>query len=145
MSDRIFAAVFLLALAGLGWIGWKIEAPFTYEPIGPRAYPLLLIGAMAACAAWLLVKPDARGEWPESPGVRWRAGVLLVTVLAWVLAFQPLGFIVSTALASIAIARLFGATWGKSAAAGVVSAVALYLFFDKLLDVALPLGSLWGR
>jgi putative tricarboxylic transport membrane protein len=144
MSDRIFCAIFLVVLACLAWVAWKIDAPFSYEPIGPKAYPLLLFGLMAACAAWILVKPDAKAEWPEAKSLRLKVAGLLGVLLAWALLFHPLGFIVSTALASVAIGRLFDAAWKPNLVAGVVSSVALYFFFDKLLDVALPLGRLWG-
>jgi putative tricarboxylic transport membrane protein len=143
MSDRIFAAAFLVVLAGLAWVGWRIEAPFSYEPIGPRAVPLLLLGAMAACCAWLLVKPDPHTDWPEDPRLRRSAAGVLVVVLGWSLAMIPLGFVASTALASLLIGRLFGAGWRASATAGVISAVAMYVFFDRILDVALPPGAIW--
>ena len=48
MSDRIFAALWLAFCAAVGWMAWQIEAPISYEPIGPRAYPMLLAGTMAA-------------------------------------------------------------------------------------------------
>jgi len=144
MSDRAFSVVALIACAVFAWVGWKIEAPFSYEPIGPKAYPLLLLGLMAVCAAWLLIKPDARADWPEDKHLRFKVVALLGVVFAWALLFQPAGFIVSTILASIAIGWLFDATWKGNVIAAIVSGVGLYLFFDKLLDVNLPLGTLWG-
>ena len=144
MSDRVFSVVALIACAALAWVGWQIEAPFSYEPIGPKAYPLLLLGLMAACAAWLLVKPDARADWPEDKHLRFKVAALLGVVFAWALLFQPIGFIASTILASIAIGWLFDAAWKGNVIAAIVSGVGLYLFFDKLLDVNLPLGTLWG-
>lgn len=144
MSDRIFSVIALIALAAFAWIGWKIEAPFSYEPIGPKAYPLLLFGAMAACAGWLLLKPDARADWPQEHRLRVKVAGLLGVLLAWALLFEPAGFIASTTLASIAIGRLFDAPWKGNVVAGVASGVGLYVFFDKLLDVNLPLGRLWG-
>ena len=144
MSDRIFSAIFLVVLAGLAWVAWTIDAPFSYEPIGPKAYPLLLFGLMAACAAWVLFRPDPEAEWPKEKVLRAKVALLFGIVFAWALTFQLLGFIVSTALASIAIGRLFDAPWGGNVANGVASGVLLYLFFDKLLGVALPAGRLWG-
>jgi len=40
------------------------------------------------------------------------------------------------------MARLYEGTWVASAISGVVLAVGLYLLFDKILDVPLPLGVL---
>ena len=43
MSERIFGGVLLLvSLAGI-WIGWDLQAPMSYEPVGPRAFPLLVL------------------------------------------------------------------------------------------------------
>jgi len=142
MSDRIFAVVWLFVLAATAWVGWRIEAQFSYEPIGPRAYPLLLCGLMAAGALRLLFKPDPQAHWPRGAlGVK-VAGLLMV-LFAWSLLFEPLGFILATALSGFAIARLFDAPRIPSAACAIALAVVLYFFFDKLLDVNLPLGRLF--
>jgi putative tricarboxylic transport membrane protein len=144
MSDRIFGVLWLLAMAGMAWVAWQIEAPYSYEPIGPKAYPLLLCGLMAACAAWLLVKPDPQADWPRERALQVKVAIMLVALFAWAVLLEPLGFIASTALASIAIGYLFDARWGPNLVAGLVSGIGLYLFFDKALDVVLPLGRLWG-
>ena len=57
MVDRIFAACWLLLTLGTRHVARTYEAQFSYEPIGPRAFPLLLAGhlgrlrAVAAAAA----------------------------------------------------------------------------------------------
>ena len=56
MSQRIFGVVLLLACAGLGVVAWGYHAPFSYEPVGPRAYPMLLLTLMGLGAIYLLVK-----------------------------------------------------------------------------------------
>ena len=143
MSDRIFAVLWLAFCAAVAWLAWKIEAPFSYEPIGPRAFPLLLAGVMAASAAWLLVKPDREPDWPRGP-LRAKAIVLLIAFLAYAILFEWLGFPVATALATVAIGRLFGGGWKAVVAGGLALGLGLWYFFDKLLDVTLPLGRLWA-
>jgi putative tricarboxylic transport membrane protein len=142
VSDRIFAAAWLLLLAFFAWVAWKIEVPFSYEPIGPKAYPLLLAGLMAGCCVWLAIKPDAHAEWPRERRLLAKVFIAFGVLFAWAFAFEPLGFVVSTAIASIAFGRLFDARWAPNVVAGVVMGVGLYFFFDKLLDVPLPLGPL---
>lgn len=139
MSDRIFALAWLAVVAGVAWLGWKIEAPYNYEPIGPRAYPLLLCALMAGCAAWLLVKPDAHAGWPRGT-LRVKAIAFLAVLFGWALAFEPLGFMATTAIATTALGRVFGGSWKASFVSGLVSAFGLYLLFDRLLGVNLPLG-----
>ena len=43
MYVRLFAAVWLLVCAFLAVVAWGFQAPFSYDPVGPRAYPLLLL------------------------------------------------------------------------------------------------------
>ena len=44
MNDRILGVGALALAAFMTAAGWGIEAPFAYEPVGPRAFPLLLAG-----------------------------------------------------------------------------------------------------
>lgn len=142
MSDRIFAALWLAFCAAVAWLAWKIDAPFSYEPIGPRSYPILLAGAMAACAAWLLFRPGPEPDWPRGRGAA-KAAVLVGAFLAYAIAFEWLGFPLATGLATVAIGRMFGGRWPHLAAGGAALGVGLWFFFDKLLDVTLPLGRIF--
>jgi putative tricarboxylic transport membrane protein len=56
--------------------------------------------------------------------------------------FQLLGFIVSTALMTVLVARLFGGTWIKALIGGVGMGILFFVVFDYLLDVVLPVGVL---
>ena len=143
MSDRIFAGLWLVFCAAVAWLAWKIEAPFSYEPIGPRAYPLLVTGIMAASAAWLLLKPDREPDWPRG-AARAKAAVLVVAFLAYAFLFEWLGFPLATALATVAVGRLFGGGWIAVLAGGAGLGGGLWYFFDKLLDVTLPLGRVFA-
>ena len=43
MSDRIFAGIWLLlCIAGL-FVAWQISSEYSYEPVGPRPFPLGII------------------------------------------------------------------------------------------------------
>ena len=44
MSDRILGAACLVVAAGMAWAAQDYAAPISYEPVGPRAFPLLLAG-----------------------------------------------------------------------------------------------------
>lgn len=65
---------------------------------------------------------------------------MFLTVLAYALLFDKLGFVISTALMSVPLARFFGGTWRQAMLAGAGLGVLLFLFFDRLLDVVLPVG-----
>lgn len=146
MSQRIFGVVLLLACVGLGIVAWGYHAPFSYEPVGPRAYPMLLLTLMGLGAIYLLVKPASASEPSDEPPldkhvIRKVAGCVVVFILYAAL-FEPLGFIPASLLFGIAMARLYDGTWKTSLISGVLLAIGLYLLFDKALDVPLPLGIL---
>jgi hypothetical protein len=46
LLQRIFASMLLVACLSLVLMAWPYQAPFSYEPIGPRAFPLLMLGLM---------------------------------------------------------------------------------------------------
>ncbi len=143
MSDRIFSVVWLAFCAAVAWLAWQIEAPFSYEPIGPRAFPLLLAAAMALACVWLLAKPGREPDWPRGE-LRAKVVLLIGAFVGYSLVFEPLGFPLSTALVTVVIGRIFGGGWAGSAVAGAALGGGLWVFFDKLLDVTLPLGRLWA-
>ena len=139
MSERIFG-VFLLLLSAAGiYLGWDLKAPISYEPVGPRAFPLLVFALLGVCAICLLVSKRPRTEWAPSP-VLLRIGGMFLVMLAYAWLFDRLGFILATALMCIPLARLFGGGWRQAVAGGVCMGVVFYLLFDRLLDVVLPTG-----
>lgn len=141
MSERIFGGVLLLvSLAGI-WIGWDLRPPVSYEPVGPRAFPLLVLALLGVCAVMLMREKTSDTVWAPPPVLR-RIGALFLIVLTYALLFDKLGFIVATALMTIPVARFFGGSWKQSVAGGLGLGVGMFIFFDRLLDVALPTG-LW--
>lgn len=141
MSDRILGAVAVAAGAAMAIAAKGYVADFSYEPVGPRAFPLLLAALMAGCGLWLLFKPGPGGHWLRQAPLKPLA-VAIVSVLAYALLFQTLGFTIATALVSVPIGMAFGGTWAKSLAGGVALGVLLFFGFDRLLDVVLPTGLL---
>ncbi|MGP2449867.1 tripartite tricarboxylate transporter TctB family protein [Pantoea stewartii subsp. indologenes] len=141
MSDRIFATLWLvLCLAGLV-VAWQIQSEYSYEPVGPRPFPLALLTLMALCAVMLLLrKPDAI-QWP-APQTMKRLVALAVMLFVYGWLFESLGFPLSTALLTFGIGMLFGARWWAAVLSGAVMGWALFYAFDHLLDVTLPAGSL---
>ena len=139
MYVRLFAASWLLFCAGLAVLAWGFQAPFAYDPVGPRAYPLLLLSLMAVGSIWLLLKPGLL-EQRLNPTAALRALLCIAALLAYALLFEVLGFVLSTALAAFAIGLLFTGRLLPCAISGVLMGVLLYGLFDYLLDVPLPLG-----
>lgn len=142
MYVRIFAAVWLLVCALLAVVAWGFQAPFSYDPVGPRAYPLLLLFLMAVAALWLLYKPGDAEHLPISWPLARKVALFIAGLFAYALLFEPLGFVLSTALAGFGLGLLFNGRPLPSLVSGVLMGVLLYGLFDYLLDVPLPLGLL---
>ena len=141
MSDRILGAVCVVAAAGMAWAAQGYAAAISYEPVGPRAFPLLLAGLMAVAGAWLVIRPtlkDMQLSAAHLPMLALSAGAIVV----YALLFEKLGFPVATALMAVPVGMAFGGDWKRSLAGGVGLGLGLFLLFDKLLDVVLPTGVL---
>ena len=141
MSDRILGAVCVVAAAGMAWAAQGYAAAISYEPVGPRAFPLLLAGLMAVAGAWLVIRPTLRNMQLSAahlPMLALSAGA----IVAYALLFEKLGFPVATALMAVPVGMAFGGDWKRSLAGGVGLGLGLFLLFDKLLDVVLPTGVL---
>ena len=139
MSDRIFAGVWLLLCTGGLFIAWQIHSEYSYEPVGPRPFPLGIIGLMLPCSALMLLRRPDAVEWPGRHVLqRLLTMVVVLVVYAW--GFEWLGFPLATALLTAIIGLLFGATLPAAGIAGVAMGVSLWYAFDTLLDVTLPLG-----
>ncbi|MGP2468029.1 tripartite tricarboxylate transporter TctB family protein [Yersinia sp. 2540 StPb PI] len=139
MSDRIFASIWiLLCISGL-FIGWGIQSEYSYEPLGPRPFPMAILALMTLCAVLLLLrKPDVIA-WPHAK-VLHRLLVMVITLVLYAWGFESLGFPLATALLTFSIALLFEAKIWVAALPGVVLGASLFYAFDYLLDVTLPLG-----
>jgi putative tricarboxylic transport membrane protein len=141
MNDRILGTAALIFAALMVWFGVGIQAPFSYEPVGPRAFPLLLAGIIALCGLWLVFKGLDKAE-PNPPQANGRIALMVVYCFLYAFFFQKLGFIVATTAMTILVGRLFGGAWAKVAIGGAVMSVLFFVLFDRVLDVVLPLGIL---
>lgn len=142
MADRLFG-LFLLGLAAVfGGAGWGIVAPFSYDPLGPRPYPLMLAAVLAVMAVWMLLKPQE----VKLPGGRvlGQAGLLIATLVLYQMTFRWLGFILSTIIAVMLIARLFKGSWLQGLLTGVGLALACYGLFNTMLEIPLPAGMIFA-
>ncbi|NBF04441.1 tripartite tricarboxylate transporter TctB family protein [Pseudomonas sp. Fl5BN2] len=146
LVQRLFAAVLLLACAGLALMAWPYQAAFSYEPVGPRAFPLLMLGLMSLALLYMLFRPAPIKHSEEEPPLdrQTLTKITLCVVLLLVFAgtFEPLGFIVASTLIGVPMARLYGGRWLPSLVIVSLLSIGLYWLFDRVMDVPLPLGLL---
>lgn len=143
LNDRTLGVAALLLSAFLAWFGHGLEAASTYEPVGPRAFPLLLATVIGLCGLRLVVKGGNPAA-PNPPGANSRIALMVALVLVYAGLFQWAGFVLATAVVSACVGRLFGGSWLQCGIGGTSLSVLFYVLFDRLLDVVLPLGWLEG-
>ncbi len=140
-SDRILGGVALVAAVAMAWAAKDYAAPISYEPVGPRAFPLLLAALIGVCGLWLMAKPS-----PDTDTLARNRLVPLLgcmaAIVVYALLFQWLGFPVATALMAVPVGMAFGGNWRQSFGGGIALGIGLYFLFDKLLDIVLPTGVL---
>ncbi|MBO9354294.1 tripartite tricarboxylate transporter TctB family protein [Bordetella petrii] len=141
MNDRTLGVFALVLAALMTWAGWGIEAPFAYEPVGPRAFPMLVALIIGLCGLRLAIKGGNPVE-ANSAGANSRIFLMVLIAAGYAFLFQWLGFIIATALMTILVGRLFGGTWLKCALGGVIMGMFFFVLFDRVLDVVLPAGLL---
>ena len=146
LLQRIFASALLVVCAGLAIMAWPYQAAFSYEPVGPRAFPLLMLALMALGLIYMIFRPSPVVHSEEDPQLDrqtlTKIGLCVLLLLVFAGTFEPLGFILSSALVGIPMARLYGGRWLPGILIISLMSVGLYLLFDKAMDVPLPLGLL---
>lgn len=135
-SDRIFGLVVVIgALAFLAG-AFQIQASFLSDPLGPRAFPILISGAGLLCGLAMLARPDPEPDWPA--GAAWLSmGVALAVLVAYAYTVVPFGFLIPTALASAAIGYLIEPKATQSLIMGVVLSAVLFVIFKYGLGLGL--------
>ncbi|MDD2057722.1 tripartite tricarboxylate transporter TctB family protein [Pseudomonas sp. GD03860] len=144
--QRVFALTLLAACAALAVMAWPYQAAFSYEPVGPRAFPLLMLGLMGAGLLYLAIRPTAivrKDDEPELDRDTLRkVGLCVLLLLVFASTFESLGFIVSSILIGVPMARLYGGRWLPSVMIISLMSIGLYWLFDRVMEVPLPLGLL---
>ena len=141
MSDRILGAVCVASAAAMAWFAQDYAPAFSYEPVGPRAFPRVLALLMAIAGLWLVFKPTQDGSAFRAADLK-PIALCALTVVIYAALFQTLGFTIATTLMAVPVGMAFGGTWKQSLIGGLALGIGFYLLFDKLLDVVLPTGLL---
>jgi putative tricarboxylic transport membrane protein len=142
MADRIFGISIVVLAAFIALLAQNIDAPLSYEPVGPKAWPTVLAVLLAGTGVLLTVRAIDAHEPPVFPRgpLAGQVFAMVSVIVAYAIAFEPLGFALSTWLLTVALGRIFGGAWWKVIVAGGVMGIGLYYAFDRLLDVTLAAG-----
>ena len=151
------AGVGLAALVVAGvYAFFASEIPRSYlaDPVGaaglPEGYAIALALLAVLLVAQSLASPAPRQETVDSGSEQmaasqhFRAIGLLLPGIAYLLLIASLGYLVTIFLLIIAVALYAGARPGlQLLSISVVGAISMWVIFDRLFNIPLPVGSLW--
>jgi putative tricarboxylic transport membrane protein len=138
--DRFLGVGAILLAIPVAVASWGFGVGNPKSP-GAGFWPLLIALVMVGLGLALILRPtpNAGGEAGES---RWgKFGISLVTLLFYVAALEPLGYLLATAIMLLMQLRwVESRSWRSSIAIALVTAVVSLILFRVLLKVSLPTG-----
>lgn len=138
MIDRLFGVFLLLLGLFFVWGGTSLEVPFSYDPLGPKFFPIAAGGLLSLLSLFVIAKPK-KIVFPELNTIV-KTGLIVLLLFIYQLTFQPLGFILATAILVFFMSRIFKGTSLQALGSAIGVSVVVYLIFGIALDVPLPHG-----
>jgi len=135
-SDRIFGLVALFVALAYIASATQIQTSFLADPVGPKAFPIL-IGLIAALSSLVLIlRPDPDPDWPV---LRTFGSIFIaiVVLVAYAYALKPLGFLVPTAIAAAILSYQISPHRVNAPLSGLGLSVGLFLLFKYALGLGL--------
>lgn len=135
-SDRILGLVVIVVALAFFASALQVKEGFFPDPVGSKAFPIMISVVMAICGAVLAFRPDPEPDWP---GLRsfGALAVALVVLVAYAYALKPLGFLIPTALAASAISYLIQPRIAAALMTGVGLSGGLFIIFKFVLKLGL--------
>lgn len=135
-SDRLFGLVTLFVALAYIASATQIQTSFLSDPVGPKAFPIL-IGLVAALSALaLIVRPDDDPDWPPAKTFVALA-IATIVLIAYAYALKPLGFIIPTAIAASILSYQISPKPRSAVMAGTGLSVGLFVLFKFILGLGL--------
>jgi len=136
MSDRITGLIVAVLALAFAAGASQLEEPFFADPLGPKAFPLLISAVAFLAGATMVMRPDAEPAWPGLATLM-RLAVATVILVAYAYALKPLGFLAPTAIASAALAYQIRPRAVQSIIIGLALAGGLFVIFKYALGLGL--------
>lgn len=148
VTDRITGGVLVALGASAAWFGSRLPA-VPGQDVGPAAFPMVIGFGLIGCGALIALGIGRSFEAPEEPEAsaapKPRLGAISVLIpplllLFYVLASEPLGFLLTAFLMVLVAGLALGARLSLALAVAVAGPLLVHLAFYKLLRVPLPDG-----
>lgn len=151
MTDRIILACTLVLAGVYFWATTKIPSLELGDPLGPKAFPRMLIAGLLIAAVMLLLeilRDRARKIENGSTSAKWRLEPhhwIVPAIAVWtglyVAVFEALGYMLATVIYLLALTAFFNRNrWLMNVLTSVLFTAISYFAFTKLLGVNLARG-----
>ena len=139
--DRVLGCGAILVAVPVAAAAWGFGVGSPGSP-GAGFWPLLIVTVMVALGVSLLLHPGQATSPVVAGESRWgRFWIGLGTMAFYVVALEPLGFLLATAaLLFVQLRWVEGGSWRMSAWTALLTALVAFVLFRVLLKVPLPAG-----
>ena len=148
VTDRLTGGVLVALGAAAAWFGSLLPA-VPGQDVGPAAFPMVIGFGLIGCGALISLGIGQSFEAPEEPEPSsapkpplGSLGVLVppALLLFYMLASEPLGFLLTAAIMVLLAGLALGARLTIAVPVALVAPLLVHLAFYKLLRVPLPEG-----
>jgi len=141
LLDRILGLGAIVLAVPVGVTSWHFGLGTPVSP-GPGFWPFLVAMAILGLGAALVLRPDRGFHALRDGDSRWTSlGVALATLGFFVLALEPLGYPLTTAVLLVVQFRwVEGRSWRTAVLTAVAASAVSFALFRFLLHIPLPAG-----
>lgn len=141
-GDRIWGIVILVFGGAYLIEGIRIPPAAFGDPLGPQIFPTILGVAMAACGAFLVIKPECRRGEPILVRRSFiQVLVLCALLLLYAISLSWLGYVLATFLLVWMGALIMGErSFIRGLTISAVFSAGVFFLFTRVLTIPLPLG-----
>lgn len=136
MSDRIFGLVAVLVALAYIASATQVQTSFLSDPVGPKAFPMLVGAVAAICGMFMVLRPDADPNWPAAKTLLALA-LCIVVLVSYAYALKPLGFLIPTAITAAILSYQIFPRIHTAIFTGVILSIGLFLLFKYALGLGL--------
>ena len=136
LSDRIFGLVAVLVALAYIASATQVQTSFLSDPVGPKAFPMLVGAVAALCGLYMVIKPDADPQWPVGKTLL-ALFVCVVVLVAYAYALKPLGFLIPTAITAAILSYQISPRPTTAIITGIGLSIGLFVLFKYALGLGL--------
>ena len=136
MSDRIVGLIVVVLALAFFASASQLDAPFFADPLGPKAFPILISVASAFAGIVLILRPDAEPKW-AGLATFLRLAIATLILIFYAYALKPLGFLLPTALSAGALSYQIDRRAVRASVIGISLSIVLFIIFRYALGLSL--------